>query len=78
VQFLAEQIEGLAAMLTKVTSDGTLSAEMRDRVDRLAQYVFSFFEEYHLINSQYMDGNGGKSARYCLPELFHPPHPSRH
>jgi len=36
VQFLAEQIEGLAAMLSKVTSNGTLSTEMRDRVDRLA------------------------------------------
>jgi len=37
VQSLAERIEGLAAMLTKATNEGPLSANMRDRVDRLAR-----------------------------------------
>lgn len=62
MQILAEQIEGLAAMLMKATGNGALPAEMRDRVDRLTKYVFGVFEEYILI---YIPVHGYQRRKKC-------------
>jgi len=52
VQSLAGRIEGLATLLTKATSEGPLSANMRDRVDRLARTWMLTVEKVRTVASR--------------------------
>jgi hypothetical protein len=66
VESLTARIQSLTAMLGRAIKEGTLSPSLRDRVDRLAQYV-SYLLMALILNKAI--GHGYHRSKTCAPLL---------